>query len=365
MWSDSWYIEDKEAYYVGGQFQALFKTNLDSMETEIMAVLPVKNLFSFRGHPDCLKMKEKIYCLPDVEKDIFIFDMISSKWKKIELDYGKSGRFLMKMKCKYDGILFLGSVNCGRIIGISNERDEIVSDFSLPLKNDEDILSGYAVKNKFFFLSNSANIYCFDCINKKLCKLRIDIDPKNAMTFLVDKNIFWVSGQNETVYRFSMTNEISTQGNEIVCCNPEAKTMPMRNVEFEDGSAAFSTIKKATDSIWLIPVYANRIYYISLEDNKVSYIEVLEEKGKKTRGVLKSEYIAIYMREDRFIGVYSMILDCIIEIDTVTKKYTIRDFGPSRIDEHIMSEIFHKNSLVLGETQGYFTLENFIRSIQI
>ena len=96
-WSDNWWIEDNNAWFVDGERDVLLKLNFLTNQCEFIKKIPNDEKKTFRQNPRCIKYHNDIVCLTD----IFCEEM-----KKISILHTFTVFYLHATKLSTDYILF-------------------------------------------------------------------------------------------------------------------------------------------------------------------------------------------------------------------------------------------------------------------
>jgi len=343
MWTDSWFIEGDDAYFVGAECQILFKANIMSGDIETMAVLPVKDIFSFRGHPICIKRNDNIYCLPDTENNVFVYSINNKQWKTIDLELGDSDRLNMCLYMSLDKSFFIGYISSGRIISILDDTLEIDYDNKIELNDGEKILFAKIINKSFTLYTNQSNIYFFDCDNKQIIKRYVD-GWFRLYEEIISFERFLCSNNNEVGIAVMKKN------NDLGLSLKDANSQDAFN---------FSSIEKYKNEIWFVPKKLNKIGVYNTETKEQRWIEIIEEKnGIFNTYPLRQNYVRLYYRNNNYLGLYSMNMHRVVEIDTQKKKYDILDFRVTKVGTEIIKETLSKSTLI--KENNIFTLGGFV-----
>ena len=150
-----------------------------------------------------------------------------------------------------------------------------------------------------------------------------------------DGEKFWLSGYCKEVYIWdSLTNKIN-----IV--NGFPRDFGIYDfTEETDGKAnciaseykRFAFIHSVTlgENIWFIPYITNKIIYVNKYTYQIHTFEVNEEDETKesilSRRNLWYKYLLEYVKDERYLGLYSIKNNCMMEIDTVKMTYEYRSY---------------------------------------
>ena len=90
----------------------------------------------------------------------------------------------------------------------------------------------------------------------------------------------------------------------------------------------FGEILNVQGTLWLIPEIANKVLYMK-QDGNFEEFDIRDEDetefSQKNR-CLNVKYNVLYIRKERYIGIFSCKNEHIVEIDTLNKSYTIKKF---------------------------------------
>ena len=126
VWSINWYIEGKKAWFIGAQYSAIFELDIDCAQCKLLAEIPVENLFSFRTFSCCLKKAKKLYCIPDVGKDIWIYDMEKREFRIMAMNKENRKWFRFRYLGEYNGNFVLFSTMLNKVYVLDTNRDKLV-----------------------------------------------------------------------------------------------------------------------------------------------------------------------------------------------------------------------------------------------
>ena len=119
---------------------------------------------------------------------------------------------------------------------------------------------------------------------------------------------------------------------------------------FEVPAFLYSTI--AGKFIWFIPFQTNKILYVNRENHEIHAFEIAEEVENResliNRTDYKGKYILEYVKDSRYLGVFSIRNCQIVEIDAVrlTYKWCDYDIGARGLKEYVrlMNKAFYEGN---------------------
>ena len=159
IWSDGWWIEDSEAWFVDGERNILLKLNTRTNECSFIASIPNGKQNRFRLNPKCLKIENAIYCMPDTGDYIWIYQLEKREFKQIKVNNPKKGRLAINNFWLHGKKIFAVSIGLRQIIEIDTDKKCIVNYYDLDGNISESIL----ISDNIFCVSSETNIvYQFD-----------------------------------------------------------------------------------------------------------------------------------------------------------------------------------------------------------
>lgn len=322
-WSDNWWIEENNAWFVDGERDILFKMDLSTNQGEFIARLPNDLDLKFRQNSRCIKYKNDIICMPYLGKYIWIYHM--NKFEKITIENSTGMNILINNFWQFENKLFAISIGLKQIIEINIEQRKIDSYYSL---NDRDIQIAGSIKveNKIFLVSAVSNqIYEFDLKTKKWIEYGLKSIQDKLYAICFDGSKFWLSGYNKAVYLWDKERNSV----EIIKDFPESFGIydyTGNNKDLLDyettvyDTPVFIDIKFLGKYIWFIPFKTNKIIYINKDTFEISNLNMINEyetKDTLIRNHMAHKYLVLYIREDRYIGLFSFKNWNVFEIDTL------------------------------------------------
>ena len=133
-------------------------------------------------------------------------------------------------------------------------------------------------------------------------------------------------------------------------------------------------------SVWFIPYLTNKIIYIDQESFVLQVFEIEEENETKEsileRTDLCYKYLFEYVKDNRYIGLFSIKNNCILEIDTFEQRYKYKQYdycmSEACIEEYVKcyGNIFYECNLrdieiytILLKQKRIYTPEKNIKSV--
>ena len=83
LWGDNYWNENGKIWFVSCKLNIIFFIDEKTSVITPVAKIPFRSRICFRLHPRCIKYGEKIFCIPDMGEDIYIYNLKQNSWKKI------------------------------------------------------------------------------------------------------------------------------------------------------------------------------------------------------------------------------------------------------------------------------------------
>lgn len=332
FWSDSWYIEDNNAWFVAGEYNAIFKVDLNAEECSLVAKIPGEKVLEFRQNPRCVKYKEYIYCLPDFGEFIWVYSIQDDIFYKIEIENQENVRL---------GISYLG-IYQDKILLFSRGQQKIFElnfyDNKMEIKCDISSECSYPVSwlikegDSLYGISNlNRNIYEYNLGEKVSYTHEITNITDKLTSICYDGDKFWMCGFRKEIYvwkkgseKVDIINEFPSNfgiyykdSNErvILDCDINKYEVP-----------TFVTAQCIGDSVWFIPFQTNKI--IRINKNQIHEVQTFDIESEEIDGnklwngySLHHKYLVEYVKDNRYLELFSLKNDRVLQIDTEEGTY--------------------------------------------
>lgn len=327
IWSDGWWLEDDKGWFVDGMSNTLFCVDLNTGECEKVCSIPGSEEGTYRQNPYCFKCGSDIYCTPGSGGSIWIYNLDNGTLIELEMDRPKQHE-LGSQFWIWGEMVFLVTANWNKIIEVSISQKAITNYYTI-CENDGirgSVLVGddiYAVSSK------SGIIYQFDLMSKEVRAYLLPGIENRISTICFDGEKFWLSGYQDEVYIWNKekdnltTINFSNQLEESYSDNKVEQTVD------NCSSPVFNRVVAVGEYIWFIPIRKGKIVYANKVTTELFMFEVFEEDGisvalKKAQGI--GNYLLEYVRNDRYIGLFSANNSRVLEIDVKQLIYQWKEY---------------------------------------
>lgn len=323
--SENWWIEKEKAYFCGTRISALFCVDLNSLQCEIVSWLPEHNRFDFFVNPYCMKYKDAVVCLPGTGNKIWLYDTKKEAWKKIEIE--NTGQLIISMEsCKHaNGKVWLLEYDTGKILQVDYHKGNVERKYQLSYDGEEIYYGEYVIVQDKLYTTVRNRVYGVDVGNGNILIYEIPDVKVGLFTICYDGVNFWLGGYGKEIYIWNpeqgLVKSLTEFPKEFGIYHfheaPDIDCATFSNTA--DESPFFEHSFVLGKYIWYIPNQSNGIVYVDRETYKIYFLEI--EKERETKESLERDYAAkflfLYIREERYIGIYSIQNQWIFEVDAV------------------------------------------------
>ncbi len=358
--NDGFFCDDAGmAWFVSATTNELFVLNFKTSRLELCGKIP-ENGNCFRNNPKCFKKNNGIICIPDRGKKIWHYDLNEKKWGAIWED-ALSQRLCMDFLNEIDGDSYVYSKESQSILTI-NASYEVETCICLNTLDKGALELENVLNERIVLLSRAETVVIvLDYISGN----NIIIDLKNKVDSLfscyLEDEILWGVGFT-SLFCYDISRDILEEyefPNQISCYLYDDKVMNQFRTTKE---SCFCDVVTVGGKAWFIPKYSNMLVYIW--KNKVKRFELPNEEENiisLNYRILRQKYIVEYVKNDRFLGLYSSRNEWIVEIDTILMVCEIKIFSTTN---HNLQERLQKNyrqrELFMSHESGAFDLKKYL-----
>lgn len=334
IWSFGWWVENDKAWFVDGKRNLLFGVDMNTEICEEVVDIPDTNPNKYGLTPFCMKYDREIWCIPGNGKSIWIYYLEGKRFSEIAFDKSEVWQ-IGKNFWVWNDTFFAVPLRGNSVIEI-NIGNKKIEHYHVICENDRVGMSVMAGDSIYMLSVQSDIIYEFD-LNTKMTREYIlpDIDEK-LYNMYYDNGKFWLSGYRKAIYIWDKENNNITKiddfpenfGVYTFTKNTDGKVDCVTE-DYENPT--FTCSVRLGECIWYIPWQTNNIIYINKDNYKLSVYEIAEENETKESILSRAagtshKYAFEYIRDDRYIGLFSMKNNRILEIDTKELQHHWKDY---------------------------------------
>lgn len=334
------WVENEKGWFVAESMQALFEWDKNTQRCKLVNVLPDYEEVRLYGNSRCVKYKDYVYCLPHFGTCIWLYDLSSKAFDKIEIDNAVDVNIDMNYVGQKDGYIFGFSHNLKKMFKIDGEKKKLET--FLLLEGEIEEHSNFIIRENriITWCKNDAAICSIDIAGGNVNMEYVRDLKGKTLGICYDGKAYWFAGKEPCIYVWNSIGKnlecISDFSLDfMVCCDKKEPT--------------FGAPIYMNGSI-LVPQWrANRSICIDTETREWEEMILGDWFLDTTNEGLPLSYQ--YMIDERYVGFYSWTEHRVIEVDVQQKNWCYKDF----IDGQAIAEFLRKNpkwyKYYLGETE--------------
>lgn len=365
--SRDWYVDGEQAWFVDSEQSILFCVNLHTRVCEFQEEIPSENSKRYGLNPRCVGFGDDIFCMPSMGTHIWVFQKKIRKFLKIGIDnFDRCSPIGVYWSFVYNDKIYAVSYGIGRIIEINPVTKEVDSYYPIEM----DVTAPYVcmAENIIYSLASELNkIICFDVLKKETFIYNIPDIDKKIREICVDGKKIWMCGYYKEIYLWNKEDDSINIINDFparfgVYNSGKDKEDILDCESYEYESPAFAVLVAVDEYIWCIPYMTNKILYINRNTYKIEALdiegEVETEKSILSRRFTNGKYYLVYIRENRYIGLFSTKNNHIVEIDARERKTEVYEYSYSDLCQERVKRVFLKDKDIMYEN-AVINLENY------
>ena len=352
---------NNEAWFVSADFGELFHVDIDGHNISFLSKIP-QDVIIWRSHPICIKYDNYIYCLPDNGKCVWQYDIYTNEWVSISLK-NSIARLNARQYIVIDNVLWFFACGLKCIIKLNMALGTIEDYVGLPVNSSESI-GAVSIKNdQFYFIFETSSVVGqYDVLSDKWAWIQFNENNDRHHTLCLADGFMFMSGNKKKLYCFdreckkNKDIDLPLSFGEYDFAGNKSELLDTNSQVYK--SSTFAKILYCQNNIWLIPYRTSHILFMNLEDFELHEFSIPEDNETMqtaSRHIIPRKYLILYIRENRFIGLYSTKNECIYDIDTCEKNYKILRYSFCDDDLHklfsktlttIENDMYHCKDLI-------------------
>ena len=333
IWSDNWCIDGNQIWFMSGEADILFQLDVETKIVKMVSHIPTIGVVGFRRHPIILKNDDVIYCLPDCGEDIWCYHLEKDLWTKIPITNPNKVRVEIENAWVINGRMYTISNGLKQVIEVDTDDFKVIKYYNIANK-DQEIGNCVLAKNSIYIVETGESaVYKFDVDSKTIQKIILPQIADNLNTICYDGQNFWLSGRclkiyrwNEEVNDIAVIDDFPSNFGIYNFAGKYSKSINYHQDSIDDQLFLYSVY--AGDKIWFIPFRTNEILYMEKGTMKINVFsidhELQDEEDIKTQ-FMDYKYILEYVKDDRYIGLFSLKNKWTFEIDSQNMDYRVLD----------------------------------------
>lgn len=322
------WVEGEKGWFVGEHMQALFEWDYNTHMCKLIGALPDYEEIRFSGNSRCVKYNEYIYCLPHLGTCIWVYDLSSKIFDKIEIDNTVGVNIDMNYVGQKDGYIFCFSHNFKKMFKIDGEKKKLEM-FSLLEDETAEYANFLMIENCIMtWCKNKSAICSFDIVSGEVEMEYIPELKDKGLAFCFDGEKYWFVGKSTELYIWDPHEQncecINEFSEDLKICY-DGKELPFGGPICKNGV------------IWIPQWRANRSICIAKEDREINEMVLGDWRLDTGNEGLPMSYQ--YSIKERYMGFYSWREHKIIEVDLEQRTWQYKEI----IDGPAIGEFLRKN----------------------
>lgn len=302
-------------------------------------------------HPYCLKVKEKLICLPESGNVITIYDITNDEFRKIEIDGIKNINSINYWV--RDCIVWCVSRGGNCIIKIDMETESLIQIYTLSEDKGKFIgLSADMVDNKIYIPSlESTHIFIFDIKSEKMVTVDIITTERGYNTISIVGEYIYLTGCCSNIYRYNMKDM-------------SIKTIKLDEIKFQKygDDVLFLNSFVSFGKIFFIPYtepeHANAIVVHDIRMESTEYFDILRDIFKECSGFGNRFVNIVRYYDENQIDVYMDNLP-LHRVDLLNRTVKILE---EKVEDVRISKHYFEKPYILTEANDC-TLDGYIDGV--
>ncbi len=368
----NWYNEDDIDWFVACSSNVLFKYDRRTKDLSVVSAIPTKTAGEFQN-PYCIKSGNLVYCIPFYESSIWCYNVISSQWKEIDLCIDKNISVKACLLGEYKEIYYFFSMGLKKIYGMDLKIGTVVSSYDIDVQEETDsyYFDGILVNDCVYLVLGGLLIYEVNLETQNQRKYELDNIDDIVQKINFGGGFFWLIGKKKDIYRWNREDNITKRLTEF----PEEFSVYdfVRKLEisdfdnYEKDLVVFCGIYYLNGKVWLIPQSGNKMLYYDQNDEKIKVFEIQnEEETKDTLDLdyrrIATKFFLMYVRGERYLGLYSYKNKMMLEIDTIDMTYENIEFT---VNECSLEKLMMQNFYESGSQLTYLIYDAKMNSLDL
>lgn len=340
LWSDGWCIEHNKAWFVSGIENILFCVDLKTRECEYAARIP-EQIGRFRVNPRCIKCGSDIFCVPDRGRSIWVYDINDGVFTEINISNPNNVRLELDRVWKGEDQIFAVSNGLRKIIKIDTIQKKIADYYAIGAEGV--ITDSIKIQDEIYVLYENCEICQVNVKTGKQVIYRLPDAERKFYAFGFDGKRFWLAGYCEELCvwckgqnSMSIIKAFAPQNN----IEKFYKDKDNKNGRIVGRYPVFSNVITTEDNIFFIPTQTNEMIYVNRNEQVAHLFEIEEEKTENVGVKGGEKYILEYIIDNRYIGLFSLENERVLQIDAKKLQYRWCDYYFSDNCQKKLSELY-------------------------
>lgn len=324
-WMDSICINETKGWFIASEENALMYMEMESNIFKFVSQIPQKRNKE-RDFFGCVKYGDKLICIP-YEMTFFLVYLIQER-RYIKIIVNNPGNIPLRIAChmEKDGVMYAVSWTMKQMIEIDLIHLKVKKQYTICGKEDLMGPSVFGGSNLYSISLKDNCIFITDFKEYKTSKKNMPINIGKIQRITYHNGRIYLTGNRKEIYIWDCEHEIRIIDDfpekfGEYNFNPSKKKAILDYMTKEFDHTCFLYEVVVGDKIWFIPFKTNKTLYIDEKTQELQTFELQaedEDRESLKNRLLESKYLFEYVRENRYLGLYSLKNLCLLEIDSET-----------------------------------------------
>ena len=311
-----WHISSKKTYVCSPDVPGLMEYDWENEKFMPVAQFP-ENCRKRDSYALCAGYKNKMICFPSYKSNIVLFcDLNTLEFTQmpVALDINQAGAKIFGVYW-HEGHIYAVLYGTKKIIEIDPEEERIVFTYEMNDSKQNIVFVFSTVLDGAIYLTVNADsrIVKFDMNSKSFDVLSIPSCKRSFRAIAASGNCLVMGGYRKELYFMTPS---SREFQMIVLPNDIRDSGKDDFYGYDFFCTDFVILE---DQIGFLSLHEPGIFFYNLLSKKIDLMPLPEKNNRRN---LKS-YTKLYMKENRIIGLYSLVDERMVEIDATGRTYRV------------------------------------------
>ena len=324
-WMDGIYISGSEGWFITGRENALMYMEMETNVLKFVSQLPPKECI-LRGFSNCMKYEDKLVCIPYMATFFFVYLMRERRYVKTSVENPDNIYLQIVCHMEKDGVMYAVSWTLKQMIVIDLTSLCVIKQYAICSEEDSIWASVFAGSKLYSTSLKDNSIFITDIREYITLRKKLPDNIGKILRIVYHNGYLYLSGTQKEIYIWDCQQKLEIVkgfpeefGEYIFNSNENTAILDCTAKEYENSCFLYEIA--VGDKIWFIPFKTNKVLYIEEKKQKLETLELSaenEDRESLKNRLFKSKYLFEYIRENRYIGLYSLKNLCLFEIDSET-----------------------------------------------
>jgi hypothetical protein len=363
---------DSEYWFLSMERSELFCLNTENNCMSYISTVPDAD-GNWRWNSLCIRVKNAIICVPYNGEFIWKYDMDRAEWDAIHCDDGENEYYCTQLWEK-EGKVYIYSKKRYEIWVLDVENNSL-DIRALDTEKESNRYGEICIYDDGFLvpLTNTPSICIYDRNMNLITEKALLSTGYGNNICVYSEGYIWLAGYTKNIIKINLSSMEETILHLPSDFGIYSLGVPEEDRKDSDKSFVDTNYIKskyplfmkglyAGGKIWFVPLFSNKLVYVDVSSNEVSCFEIEHETENKlsmNNRIICGKYLLEYVENERYIGLFSIKNEWIVEIDAYDMTYKIKEYDMDLRTYSFLHQACGYRELPVEETIEY-GLQTFI-----